>query len=283
MSRVIDSHHHLWNFSEAEYDWIRRDMSVLRQDFTPEMLYSELAASGIDGCVAVQARQSLEETDRLLALAKDSPFIKGVIGWFPLQNDSVEKEIASRVEGGPDRHLVGVRHVVEDEPDPRFILGESFNRGVGLLENYGLVYDILVNEGQLPEVLEFVDRHPRQIFVLDHLAKPRIAAGELHPWEKNLKALAGRENVYCKISGLVTEADWHSWTPDDLKPYLDTAFEAFGARRLMFGSDWPVCLLASSYRKWYRTLAVYCAGLSSDEKEAVFSGNAEKIYRLGLS
>ncbi len=282
MNKVIDSHHHLWNFSEAEYGWIDRDMIVLRQDFSPGMLRSELAASGIDGCVAVQARQSLEETDWLLTLANKSPFIKGVVGWLPLQSDSLEEEIASRLENRTGRRLVGVRHVVQDESDPRFILGKDFNRGVKLLENYGLVYDILVTEGQLPEVIEFVDRHPHQVFVLDHLAKPRIAAAVLEPWGKNMTELACRENLYCKISGMVTEADWKSWTLENLKPYLDKAFEVFGAGRLMFGSDWPVCLLASTYDEWYQTLAEYCSRLSSDEQEAVFSGNAEKIYRLDL-
>jgi L-fuconolactonase len=280
MSSIIDSHHHLWNYSEAEYGWISPEMSALRRDFTPQMLFPELTSVGIDGTVAVQARQTLAETDWLLSLAENSPFIKGVVGWFPLSDPALENEIDLRLRFSASVRLVGVRHVVQDEPDPLFILGDDFNRGVDILERYGLIYDILVAEHQLPAAMEFVDRHPNQFFVLDHAAKPRIAAEELEPWSANLSELARRGNVSCKVSGIVTEANWNSWTPESLKPYLDHIFEAFGPRRLMFGSDWPVCLLAAEYREWYQTVKSYCAGLSPDEQEWVFGRSAELMYGL---
>lgn len=280
MSRVVDAHHHLWSFTEAEYGWIGEDMAEIRRDFTPQMLRSQLVAAGVDASVAVQARQSLEETDWLLSVAADSPVIDGVVGWFPLSDPDVEKEIVRRLDTEAGGRLVGARHVVQDEPDPRFILGSAFNRGVDVLGRQGLVYDLLLFERQLPEAIEFVDRHPNQRFVLDHVAKPLIAKGEMEPWATRIRELSRRENVSCKLSGMVTEARWENWSRETLEPYMDQVFEAFGPKRLMFGSDWPVCLVASSYEGWYQTVRSYCASLSADEQAWVFGRSVEQAYRL---
>lgn len=273
----IDSHQHFWKYNPIEYGWIDDTMAVLRQDFLPDDLASELAMSGLDGSVAVQARQSLEETEWLLDLSDKHDIIKGVVGWVDLRSPDLVRQLDSFAG---NKKLVGVRHVVQDEPDDRFLLREDFMRGVGELTKYDLVYDILIFERQLPAALEFVKNFPDQPFVLDHIAKPKIKAGELEPWAENIKRLARFENVFCKVSGMVTEADWHNWSPGHFRPYLDVVFEAFGASRIMFGSDWPVCTVAASYGQVFSLVEDYISGLSPDAREAILGINAAKIYGL---
>ena len=273
----IDSHHHFWKYSAEEYPWIGDSMAALRRDFLPAHLKAEIAALGIDGVVSVQARQTVGETEWLLSLADGNDFIKGVVGWVPLAEPGVRDAVA-KFAANPK--LRAVRHVVQDEPDDRFILGADFNRGVSVLKDFGLVYDILIFERQLVPSIEFVDRHPQQVFVLDHIAKPRIGDGAIEPWRANIRELARRKNVFCKASGMVTEADWKTWNKEQLRPYFDTVLEAFGPKRLMFGTDWPVCLAASGYSRWVEVVREFAAGLSADEQEWLFGKTAVLAYGL---
>jgi len=273
----IDAHHHFWKYSPEEYGWINDDMRVIRRDFAPVDLRREIDAVGVDGVVSVQARQTLDETEALLNGAEQNHFIKGVVGWVPLVSPAVGKDIEKFVGR---KALKGVRHVLQDESDDRYILRDDFNQGVALLKDFSLVYDILIFERHLPQTLQFVDRHPDQVFVLDHVAKPRSKAGYLSPWQTNIVQLAHRPNIYCKVSGMVTEADHGAWTEEQLAPYLDTVFSAFGPKRLMFGSDWPVCLLAASYERWFRLVESYVAQLSDAERERFWSGTAVEAYGL---
>lgn len=272
----IDSHQHFWKYNPVQYGWINNNMSVLRRDFLPEHLAEEITRAGIEGTIAVQAAGP-GETEWLLGLAKKWDFISGVVGWAPLTDpratDTIER-LAS------DPKLRGLRHVLQDEPDPNYMLREDFNAGIRQLQAFGLTYDILIFERHLPQTIEFVDRHPHQVFVLDHIAKPRIKAGALSPWRENIRKLAERQNVYCKISGMVTEADWAAWTPQQMSLYIDVVLEAFGARRLMFGSDWPVCLLASAYPKWVMLMEEALKPLSLAEQERIWAGTAIEAYRL---
>lgn len=273
---VIDAHHHLWRYSAAEYDWIDDSMTSIRRDFLPSDLVGELTSSGVDGAVAVQARQTLEETRWLLKLARDFVKIRGVVGWAPIASTDFE---ASLSEFTAEPKLVGLRHVVQAEPSG-FLDGADFNHGICALRNTGLVYDLLIIESQLEEAIRFVDRHPQQIFVLDHIAKPKIASGELEPWRTLIQELSKRRNVSCKISGMATEASWSQWSIESLRPYLDTVVEAFGADRLMAGSDWPVCLLATSYACWWQVLRDYFADFSVQERTSIFGVTAVKTYNL---
>lgn len=273
----IDAHHHFWSYSAAEYPWIGTGMERLAHDHLPADLAPLAAAEGIAGTVAVQARQSLEESRWLLELAAANPLIRGVVGWVDLRSTHVVdqlRELAKRPK------FVGVRHVVQDEPDPRFLLGESFLHGIGKLATFGLTYDLLLYPQQLPAAAEFVGRFPEQPFVLDHLAKPRIKAGELDPWRRDLKALAAHGNVLCKLSGMVTEADWQGWKRADFTPYLEVALETFGPKRLMIGSDWPVCTLAAEYADVVGIVTDFLAPLVEAEREAILGGNATRFYSL---
>ena len=273
----IDSHHHLWKYNPAEYDWIGPDMSVLRRDFLPDDLQRETHAAGIDGTVAVQARQSIEETAWLLDLAQDSALIRGVVGWVPLISPTVEATLES-FAGRPK--LKGVRHVLQGEPDERYMRRKDFNAGVRALHRFGLVYDILIHARHLPFAAKMVDRHPEQVFVLDHAAKPRIKENLLEPWARDIRELAKRPNVFCKLSGLVTEADWAGWSEAQLRPYVHTVLEAFGPGRVMFGSDWPVCLVACPYKSWVETTRQLTAELSDDERRQLFGDTAAAAYGL---
>jgi L-fuconolactonase len=273
----IDAHQHFWKYNPVEYGWIDDAMSVIRRDFLPADLRREISQAGVDGVVSVQARQILEETEWLLQVAAENDFIRGVVGWVPLRDPGVGK-ILKKLAARPK--LCGVRHVVQAEADDRFILRDDFNRGIKLLRQFGLTYDILVYEWQLPPTIEFVDRHPDQVFVLDHVAKPRIRNNLLEPWRKNIRELARRENVYCKISGMVTEADYKHWTEDQLTPYVEAVLEAFGPRRLMFGSDWPVCLVACSYLRWREIVSVFTSRLSANDRAWIFGKTAIKAYSL---
>lgn len=273
----IDAHHHFWRYDPVEYAWISENMSAIRRSFEPKDLALEIKAAGIDGVVSVQARQSLEETWQLLTYADQNDFIKGVVGWVPLSAPDLSRTLAS-VATHPK--LRAVRHVVQDEPDPEYILHEDFNRGISALRPFHLTYDILIFERHLPQTIQFVDRHPNQVFVVDHLAKPRVKDGLLSPWRENMRKLAERPNVYCKISGLATEADHQHWTEEQLEPYMDAVLEAFTPRRVMFGSDWPVCLVAVPYRRWVKIVESATAKLSQTEQERFWSGTAREAYGL---
>ena len=252
-------------------------MQRLARDFLPVELAVATAAAGIGGSVAVQARQSVEESFWLLHLADGNALIRGVVGWVDLRSDGVHADLVRLV--AHDR-FVGVRHVVQDEPDPRFLCCDEFLRGLRQLHPFGLTYDLLLYPHQLPAAVELVGLLPEQPFVLDHLAKPRIKAGEIDSWRRDIRALARHDNVCCKVSGLVTEADWKGWKPADFVPYLDVALEAFGPRRLMVGSDWPVCLLAGEYADVATIPREYFARLSADEQDAIWGGTAAEFYGL---
>jgi L-fuconolactonase len=274
----IDSHHHLWAINDTDYVWMGEAHAVIRRDFLSAGLDAALEESGIDGSVAVQARQMVEETDFLLGLADANPRIQGVVGWVPLCEKGGEPFLEKYA-----RHpkLRGVRHVVHDEPDDDFLLRPDFNEGIRNLARYGLRYDILIFWKHLPQTIRFVDMHPDQPFVVDHIAKPRITAGAFdHDWAAGIRELAEREHVSCKVSGMLTEVRGESWDLDLLRPYFDTVYEAFGPQRVMFGSDWPVCLLRSSHAGWTRICADLTSSLSSDEQAAFWGGNAGRLYQL---
>ena len=273
----IDSHHHFWNYDPVEYSWIGDHMQKLRRNFNPDDLLKEIQEAGIDGVISVQASQSLKETEFLNDYAKDHDFIKAVVGWVPLANPDVEPHIERWAQ---EAKVVGMRHVVQDEPDDDFILGKDFNKGVSLLKKYDLLYDILIYERQLSPSIKFVDQHPDQIFILDHIAKPRIGDNALEPWKTHMQELAKRENVYCKLSGMATEAKWDDWTPEQLRPYMEIAMDAFGPSRMMFGSDWPVALLAIEYKQWVDIVADFVSALSSDEQAQFWGKTAQEAYRL---
>ena len=277
MSERIDAHHHLWRYSPQEYGWLDENMATLRRNFLPKDLERVLASSGVDGAIAVQARQTLDETRWLLQLADECAAIRGVVGWAPIAGEDfpgVMEEFEDRLK------LKGLRHIIQGEKDENYILREDFNSGIRAMLGSGLVYDILIYERHLPQTIEFVDEHPEQVFVLDHVAKPLIREGLVEPWATRIRELARRENVWCKVSGMVTEADWAAWTPESLRPFLDVVVDAFGVRRLMAGSDWPVCLVACEYSRWFEVLREYFAGFSEGEKDAVFGGTAIEVYGL---
>ncbi len=273
----IDAHQHFWIFDPARYGWIGPDMAVLRRDFLPEDLEAPLAAAAFDACLAVQARPDEEETAWLLALAARYPFIAGVVGWTDLRAPDADARLTALAR---NPRLVGLRHLVQDEPDDRFLLRDDFRRGLALLGRHHLVYDLLLHPRHLPSATEVVASLPGQRFVLDHLAKPFIREGQLEPWRTELRRLAALPNVAGKLSGLVTEAAWHRWAYDELAPYLDAAFEAFGEDRVLFGSDWPVCLLAASYDTVVLALRRFATRLSPAAEAKLFGGNAARIYVL---
>lgn len=272
----IDAHQHFWRYDPVEYDWIDERMTAIRRDFLPPDLRPELAAARIDATVAVQARQTLEETRWLLQLAGDHDFIAGVVGWVDLQSDGVEAQLDA-VASHPK--LLGVRHVVQSEA-PGFMASSAFRRGLRCLARFDLTYDILIYARQLPEAIDLVRAFPNQRFVLDHAGKPDIEGGGLDAWRRDLERLAGEPHVWCKMSGLVTEAGWNTWTPDQLKPYIETAFESFGPARLMAGSDWPVCTLASSYGLTISTFEDALRGCSEGERDSVFGRTAKEFWNL---
>lgn len=272
----IDSHQHFWRFIPADFGWMKPGWPI-RRDFLPADLAPELRAHDLDGCVAVQARQNLAESRWLLELAEGDSMIRGVVGWVDLRSPNVAKELEEFAERPK---LVGVRHVVQDEPDDGFMLREDFQRGIAALRRFGLTYDLLVFPRQLPAAIALGRKFPEQPFVLDHLAKPPIKDGALSPWRERIRELAKLPNVTCKVSGMATEADWQNWRADDFKPYLEVVFEAFGPDRLMFGSDWPVCLLAGNYERVFGLAQNYVRQLGADAQAKFFGENAARFYGL---
>jgi L-fuconolactonase len=278
---LIDSHHHLWKYSADQYGWIGDHMSVLKRDFLTAELQAVAAESGVDGFVSVQARQIVEETVALLDIAATEPLIRGVVGWVPLADPQVS-DVLDRFADA--KNLKGVRHVVHDEPDDRFILGAEFNRGIDQLKGRGLVYDVLIFAKHLPASIEFIDHHPNLSMVLDHIAKPTISAAKFDDqWARNFREIAKRENLTCKFSGVVTEVRDDTWSTDTIRRYWDVALEAFTPKRLMFGSDWPVCLLKSSHKRWVDTVRELASRLSADEQADFFAGTAIRVYNLDAS
>lgn len=274
----IDAHHHFWKYSAEEYGWI--DSPVIRRDFLPADLEPAIAEAKIDGVISVQARQTLEETRWLLEMARERAFIRGVVGWVPLVDPGLQTCLAELSAHGK---LVGVRHVLQEEPANQLMDDADFNRGVRLLTELGLRYDLLIFARHLPQAARFVGRHPQQTFILDHIAKPDIRGGAIEDWKRDLNELARRENVFCKISGMVTEADPATWSSENLRRYFDAAVEAFGPARLMFGSDWPVCLVASSYARWVQTVELWTSAWSDTERKRFWSGTVEEAYGIESS
>lgn len=272
----IDAHQHFWNYDHREYDWIDDAMASIRRDFLPAELKPLLENNGFQGSIVVQVRQNLEETHWLLKLAEDNPFILGVVGWVDLRSPQLHAQLES-LAGKPK--LVGIRHIVQNEPEG-FLLQPDFLRGISILAEFDIAYDLLIYSKHLPIAVEFVRRFPRQRFVLDHLAKPPIKSGVIDLWARGIRELASFPNVQAKVSGLVTEADWQAWKPEEVRTYLDVAFECFGPGRLMIGSDWPVCTVAASYERTMNLVRDYLSRYAAEEREAVLGGNAAKFWRL---
>jgi L-fuconolactonase len=252
-------------------------MEVLRRNYLTAELEEVMRSAGVTGTIAVQARQTTQETEWLSGIAAKSELIRGIVGWAPLASSNAAREL-ERLAGLPK--VRGMRHILHDEPDPFYMLRDDFNRGIEMLKANALRYDVLIFERHLPQTVEFVDRHPNQIFIVDHIAKPRIRDRVMSPWRENLRELALRPNVYCKVSGMVTEAKWNCWTEQELAPYFETVFEAFTPQRTMFGSDWPVMTLASSYRDWAALVRRTISKFSADEQERVLGGSAAEAYGI---
>jgi len=277
----IDAHHHLWRYSTAEYGWIDDAMAPLRRDFLVPDLEAELSKANVDAAITVQARQTIEETSWLLDLANTTSSIAAVVGWLPIADDSFPAHL-EKLRTHPK--LKGLRHIVQAEP-AGFLDDPAFNRGIAHLKSQpnGLTYDILIFAHQLAEATRFVDRHPNQPIILDHIAKPRIAAGEIKQWSTQLRELARRPNITCKLSGMVTEADPSNWTPAQLYPYFEVALEAFTPHRLMIGTDWPICLLGCTYTQWWQTVEAWIAPLTPHEQSSILGQTAARIYNLPQS
>jgi L-fuconolactonase len=273
----IDTHQHFWKYNDRDYVWMSAAMGKLRRDHLPADLLPLMKTAGIDGTIAVQARQTLEESAWLLQLAEENTFIRGVVGWVDLCSERVAEQLERFC-----RHpkFCGVRHVVHDEPDDEFMLRKDFLRGLGQLENFGLTYDLLLFPRHLQVACEVVKRFPNQSFVLDHIAKPPVQTEEMEPWASDLRQLAAFPNVFCKISGLVTEAKWDSWSAQDFEPYINVVLNAFGTDRLMIGSDWPVCTLAADYKTVIDLDISYISQLCGDEQNAILGKNPIKFYSI---
>jgi len=272
----IDSHQHFWKFDPIRDSWIDDSMRQIQRDFLPEDLLPLLTENKFQGCMAVQASQSEEETNFLLELASKNDFIKGVVGWIDLRSENITERLShfSKYE-----KLKGFRHVVQGEQDD-FMFEKDFRNGIAALKEFNFTYDILIFHRQLPAAIDLVKSFPEQVFVIDHIAKPDIKSGDIESWEKGMEEIAKFENVSCKISGMVTEADWKQWKPSDLKPYLDVIFENFSTDKLMFGSDWPVCNVASDYTEVVKTLENYISQLSTQDQNKIWFENAKSFYKL---
>ena len=278
-SKKVDAHQHFWQYNPAEHAWMTDEMAAIRRDFLPADLKPLLDRLGFDGCVAVQVRQNLEETRWLLQLAGRHEFIRGVVGWVDLCSPQLARQL-EEFAGNPK--LAGVRHIVQDEPDDAFMLREDFCAGIARLREFGLTYDVLIYPRQLPAAIRLVREFPHQRFVLDHIAKPLIGEGKLEPWKAGVRELAKSPNLYCKLSGMVTEARWKQWQPGDFRPYLDVVVEAFGPDRLMIGSDWPVCTLSGSYESAMGIVMDYIGQFPVEAQAGILGGNCERFYGLGI-
>jgi L-fuconolactonase len=272
----IDAHQHYWHYDPVEYAWLDDSMRALRRDFTPQDALREMRGAGFERSIAVQVRQSLEETRWMLGLAEAHPFIAGVVGWVDLRSPAVEADLEAVA---PHRKLIGVRHIVQAEPDG-FLASPEFRRGVSRLDRFGLTYDLLIYARQLPEALAFVRALPEQRIVVDHLAKPDIKGGGFDSWRGPFAALAEFPRVWCKLSGLATEADRDRWTPNHLRPYIQTALDCFGPDRLMIGSDWPVCTVAGSYARTMQAIESALAEYTPAERASVLGGTAQRLWNL---
>ncbi|ULQ54234.1 amidohydrolase family protein [Flavihumibacter fluvii] len=273
----IDAHQHFWKFDPVRDAWINDDMCRIQRDFFPEDLAPVLAANGIDGTIAVQADQSEAENAFLLGLAQKNDFIKGVVGWVDFCSPGIEERL-HYYRSFPK--MKGFRHVLQGEKDRAYMLLPDFKRGISLLHKYGYTYDILIYPDQLEYALAFCQAFPEQAFIIDHLAKPAIRANGLATWKKDITKFKDQSHVHCKVSGIVTEADWNNWTADEIYPYLDVVVDTFGINRLLFGSDWPVCLVAAEYNQAKALIVEYFAAFTPGENELLFGGNAERFYHL---
>jgi L-fuconolactonase len=273
----IDAHQHFWQYNPAEHGWMTDEMASIRRDFLPPDLKPLLDRAGFNGCVAVQARQSLDETRWLLQLAGQYEFIHGVVGWVDLRSANLEAQLG---EFSGQEKLVGVRHVVQDEPDDAFMMRDDFRRGIAQLASLHLTYDVLIYPRQLPAAIRLVEEFASQRFVLDHIAKPLIGEGKMEPWAAEIRTLAQSPNLYCKLSGMVTETRWKHWREADFRPYLDVVFEAFGPDRLMIGSDWPVCTLSASYESAVGIVFEYIRQFSAGQQAVILGGNCRRFYKL---
>ncbi|MBA4168127.1 MAG: amidohydrolase family protein [Chitinophagaceae bacterium] len=273
---VIDSHVHFWKYNKTDYTWIDSSMKLLQKDYLPTELEATLKRNFVDGCVAVQANQTEVDTRFLAELAITHPVIKGVVGWTDLSATDAEKKLAELKAYTP---IVGLRHIAQSEPDD-FYHGPEFRRGLGLLQQFGYTFDLLIFPRQLRAARDLVGEFPGQTFILDHCGKPNIKKHGLEEWKNTLQELAAYPNVYCKLSGLITEAAWKDWRPSDFYPYLDVVFEAFGTGRLMFGSDWPVMLLSGMYVQWKSLLEKYTEHLLPEDKEKIFGLTARRVYGI---
>lgn len=273
----IDAHQHFWVYDPIKYDWISDDMSVIRQNHLPEDLHPILKENGLDGCITVQSHQSEEENDFQLANASKNDFIKGVVGWVDLQAENIEERLAYYQQFPI---MKGFRHVLQGEQDRALMLKKEFMNGISKLQQFGFTYDILIFEDQIDFSSTLVETFPNQAFVLDHIAKPDIKNQKITDWEKAIRKLAKHENVYCKVSGMVTEADWKNWKQEDFEPYMDIVFNAFGTDRLMYGSDWPVCRVAADYKQVLEIFKSYIQSLSNTEQAQVMGENAAKFYNI---
>ena len=273
----IDAHHHFWRYNDKEFGWIDDDMSELKRDFLPEDLKTRLTSIQFDGTIVVQARQSLEETRWLLELAQKYDFIKGVVGWVDLCSPDVTKQI-KQFANNP--YFKGVRHVIHDEADDQFMLREEFQRGISVLKDFSLTYDLLLFPKHIPYAFQLVEKFPEQLFVLDHIGKPDIKNKEISFWKEHLTKLAEYKNVYVKVSGIVTEADWKNWRKEDFKAYLDIVFNAFGPERVMIGSDWPVCTVSESYETGSGIVLDYVKQYASSYESQILGENCSRFYSL---
>lgn len=274
---IIDSHQHFWRYNPERHGWITDDMAAIRRDFLPKELEQIYRHNDIDGCVAVQVDQTEGETEYLLAFSRKYDFIKGIVGWVDLQAPNIEERLT--YFSGEER-VKGFRHIVQGESDPNFLLGQDFCRGISALAMHNFTYDILVRHHQLIQVEPFISKFPEQPFMIDHIAKPDIARQEMKQWEKHMRAIARHESVYCKLSGMVTEADFNNWTYDQIAPYINVVLEAFGTSRVVYGSDWPVCLVAATYEEQFGVIQKAIEQLSPAEKKQVLGENAIRFYHL---
>ncbi len=277
---IIDAHHHFWDPAAADYPWLTDDLAPIRRAFGPADLEPVLRKNGVDVTILVQTRSSLEETVEFLAISDETRFVRGVVGWVDLTDAGVADTIAALDERPGGGHLVGIRHQAHDEPDPDWLVRDDVVRGIEAVGRAGLAYDLLVRSRELPAAVALARRLPDVRFVIDHVAKPPIASGELEPWASLIAPFGELEHVACKVSGMVTEADWSTWTAADLQPYVDHVVEVFGPDRLLFGSDWPVCLLAGSYDRVLDAARATLANLGDDDRAKVLGGTTARVYRL---